>query len=65
MLVKTMSLMVVLDFATSVLLLGLTGGAAGMPLIGLRSGAIVTPPETPDAVPDGTKGRMVVFPAGE
>jgi hypothetical protein len=65
MLVKTMGLIIVLDFATSVLLLGLTGGAAGMPLIGLRPGAIVTPPETPDAVPDGTKGRMVVLPAGE
>lgn len=63
--VKTIGLMVVLDLETSVLLLGLRGGAAGIPLIGLRPGAMVTPPLTPEAIPDGENGKMVVLSAGE
>jgi hypothetical protein len=64
MVVNTMGLIVVLDLETSVALLGLTGGAAGRPLIGLRPGAIVMAPLALEAVPDGKKGRIVVLSAG-
>ena len=60
MVVKTIGLIVVLEVAFS----GLTGGAAGMPLIGLMPGARVMAPLALEAVPDGKKGRIVVFSAG-
>ena len=62
--VKTMGLIVVLDLGMSVWLLGLTGGAAGRPLIGLMPGASVMAPLALEAVPDGKKGRIVVLSAG-
>jgi hypothetical protein len=62
MVLMTMGLMVVLDLETSVALLGLTGGAAGIPLSGLMPGARVTPPLTPVPVP--VKGKIVVLSAG-
>ena len=61
---KTMGLIVVLDLGMSVSLLGLTGGAAGRPLIGLMPGASVMPPLALEAVPDGKNGRIVVLFAG-
>jgi len=59
-----MGLIVVLDLGMPVSLLGLTGGAAGKPLIGLIPGASVMPPLTLKAVPDGKNGRIVVLFAG-
>ena len=59
-----MGLIVVLDLGISVSLLGLTGGAAGRPLIGLIPGANVMPPLALEAVPDGKNGRMIVSFAG-
>ena len=64
MVVKTMGLIVVLDLGMLVSLLGLTGGAAGRPLIGLRPGASVRAPLALEAVPDGRNGRIVVLFAG-
>ena len=58
-----MGLIVVLDLATSVMLLGPTGGAAGMPLSGFMPGASVTAPVTPASVP--VNGKIVVLFAGE
>jgi hypothetical protein len=58
-----MGLIVVLDLVTSVTLLGLTGGAAGIPLSGLMPGASVTAPLTPVPVP--VNGKIVVLSAGE
>jgi hypothetical protein len=59
--VKMMGLIVVLD---SEALLGLTGGAAGRPLIGSMPGASVMAPLTLEAVPEGRKGRIVVLFSG-
>ena len=59
-----MGLIVVLDLGMPVSLLGLTGGAAGNPLIGLRPGARVMPPLALEAVPEGKKGSIVVLFAG-
>ena len=59
-----MGLIVVLDLGISVSLLGLNGGAAGRPLIGLIPGASVMPPSTLEAVPDGKNGRIVVLCSG-
>ena len=56
-----MGLIVVLD---SEALLGLTGGAAGRPLIGLMPGASVMAPLALEAVPDGKNGRIVVLFSG-
>ena len=64
MVVKTMGLIVVLDLGTSVSLLGLTGGAAGKPLIGFRPGARVRAPLALEAVPEGKNGSIVVLFAG-
>lgn len=64
MVVKTMGLIVALDLATPVSLVGLTGGAAGRPLMGLRPGARVMAPLALEAVPDGKNGRIVVLFAG-
>jgi hypothetical protein len=61
---KTMGLIVVLDLGMSVSLLGLTGGAAGRPLIGLMPGARVMAPLALEAVPDGKNGRIVVLFSG-
>ena len=59
-----MGLIVVLDLGMSVLLPGLTGGAAGRPLIGLMPGASVIAPLALEAVPDGKNGKIVVLFAG-
>ena len=64
MVAKTMALTVVLDLGMSVSLLGLTGGAAGRPLIGLMPGAMVMAPLALEAVPDGKNGRIVVLFSG-
>jgi hypothetical protein len=64
MVVMMMGLIVVLDSGMSVSLLGLTGGAAGKPLIGLMPGARVMAPLALEAVPDGRKGRVVVLFSG-
>ena len=60
----TIGLIVVLDLGVLVSLLGLTGGAAGRPLIGLMPGARVMAPLALETVPDGKNGRIVVLFAG-